>query len=184
VAKRADWPFVVQAGDRRVYALGTSFVVRRDKEQLAVTLVEGKVTVTPDTQFQSQRRMDQAIPHEAASSGAFTLTPGQRLTFAAGKETQVDTPSLDKAIAWRQGHVVLDDTPLSSAVSEMNRYNSVKLVVERPEAKTLLVNGLFQVGDSVSFAKAVAKTYGLAVTERPHEIVLSGTPTLGTHPSP
>jgi transmembrane sensor len=112
------------------------------------------------------------------------LSPGQRLTFPADKEAQLDTPSLGRAIAWRQGHIILDDTPLSNAASEMNRYNSVKLVVERPEAQALLINGLFQVGDSLSFAKAVGKTYGLTVTERPHEIVLSGTPASGTHSSP
>ena len=47
VARRPDWPFVVTAGDRQIRALGTAFVVRREAEVLAVTLVEGKVTVTP-----------------------------------------------------------------------------------------------------------------------------------------
>jgi transmembrane sensor len=47
VAKRPDWPFIVTAGDRQVRALGTAFDVRRDAEQVAVTLVEGKVTVSP-----------------------------------------------------------------------------------------------------------------------------------------
>ncbi len=184
VAKRPDWPFVVEAGGRRVNALGTSFVVRRDEQGLAVTLVEGRVTVTPDVPSPPGRRAGNVLTGAASSGEVFALWPGQRLTFPAGKQAQFDTPSMGRAIAWRQGHIVLDDTPLSSAVSEMNRYNSVKLVVETPEAKTLLVNGLFQVGDSLSFAKAVGKTYGLAVTERPHEIVLSGTPVSGTHSSP
>ncbi len=184
VAKRPDWPFVVEAGNRRVNALGTSFVVRRDEQGLAVTLVEGRVTVTPEVPSPPGRRAGNVLTGAASSGEVFTLSPGQRLTFPADKEAELDTPSLGRAIAWRQGHIILDDTPLSNAASEMNRYSSVKLVVERPEAKTLLVNGLFQVGDSLSFARAVGKTYGLTVSERPHEIVLSGTPVSGTHSLP
>lgn len=46
VAKRKDWPFVVEAGERHIRALGTSFLVRKDPDVLAVTLVEGRVTVS------------------------------------------------------------------------------------------------------------------------------------------
>lgn len=153
VARDAKRPFIVQVGDRQIRALGTSFVVRRDEQQLAVTLVEGAVAVE-----------------------AFTLTPGQRLVIPVHEAARVETTSADKATAWRRGQIILDDTSLASAVAEMNRYNATKLVVESTEARDLIVNGLFQAGDSVNFANAVAQTYGLRVIERRHEIVLSGTP--------
>ena len=54
---------------------------------------------------------------------------------------------------------------------------SVKLLIERPEAETLPVSGLFQAGDSTSFANAVAQTYGLTVVTRQAQIVVSGIPT-------
>jgi len=168
VAKRPDWPFIVKAGNRRVTALGTSFVVRYDERQTAVTLVEGKVTVTPDA-----IASEPSIQSPAAET--FTLHPGQRLTFT-GPQAQLDATSLERAVSWRQGLVVLDDTPLSSAVAEMNRYNATKLVIERPETGTLVVNGLFQTGDSLNFARAVAQTYGLHVIERDETIVLAGVP--------
>ena len=59
----------------------------------------------------------------------------------------------------------------------MNCYSETRLVIERPESETVLVNGLFQAGDSMSFARAVAATYGLVVVERDDQIILSGTPT-------
>jgi transmembrane sensor len=174
VAKRPNWPFIVKAGDHDIRALGTSFVVRRDALQTSVTLVEGTVTVTADRSAASTRSVDPG-GGDQSSAQAFTLTPGQRLTFLAGN-ARVDTPSLDKATAWRRNQIVLDDTPLSVAVSEMNRYSKWKLVVERPEAQAILVNGLFQTGDSLSFANAVAQTYGLTVEEGNDKIVLSGAP--------
>jgi transmembrane sensor len=83
---------------------------------------------------------------------------------------------LDKAVAWRRGEIIFDDTPLSAAVAELNRYNKDRLIIEQPEAQAVLVTGLFQTGDSVSFAHAVAENFGLTVIERNEEIVISGVP--------
>jgi transmembrane sensor len=188
VAKRSAWPFIVVAGDRQVKALGTSFVVRREAERVAVTLVEGSVLVSPvlsainnlaPPRIDAPGAIEQtpAVPQSTqGGSGEFTLTPGQRLTFNAGAATQLDTPSVDKTTAWRRGQVILDDTPLQAAAAEMNRYNESKLVVQDPETAALPINGLFQAGDSSHFANAVAQQYGLTVIERGNEIVLSGKP--------
>jgi transmembrane sensor len=162
VAKAADRPFIVTAGDRQVTALGTSFVVRRDDQRLAVTLVEGRVRV----------------------NRTFTLTPGERLTLTPGGAASLDKPPLDKAMAWRRGQVVLDDTPLAAAVAEMNRYSPIQLVVEQPEAGGLLISGLFQAGDSASFARAVAATYGLSAVNKGDHIVLAGIPRPTGRPVP
>lgn len=189
VAKRPDWPFVVTAGDRQVKALGTSFVVRKDVERVAVTLVEGSVLVSPvvptlpelvQPTISAPAAIEQApatvAPDAAKSAGAYKLAAGQRLTFDAGAATKLDTPSIEKTTAWRRGQIILDDTPLQAAVIEMNRYNETKLVVAEPEAALLSINGLFQAGDSTHFANAVAQSYGLVVIERGDEIVLSGKP--------
>jgi transmembrane sensor len=142
-----------------VRALGTAFVVRNDPQGLAVTLIEGKVSV-------------------ASKSGQveLLLAPGERASFGAGKRMRIDRPELNRSLAWRRGQVVLDDTPLASAVEEMNRYSPLELTVERPQAAALLINGLFQAGDSRSFARAVASTYGLEVVDRGDRIVLAGIP--------
>lgn len=188
VAKRSDWPFIVRVGDRQVRALGTSFVVRKDAERTAVTLVEGSVLVTPlasaantvaPTVIEAPGAVAQtpSVPAPAQHDrGEFTLEPGQRLTFSNDSAIKLDTPSVDRTTAWRRGQVILDDTPLQAAAAEMNRYNQTKLVVQEPEAGALLINGLFQAGDSTHFANAVAQAYGLEVIQRGNEIVISGKP--------
>lgn len=180
VAKQPHRPFIVRAGDRQVRAVGTSFVVRRDKERLAVTLVEGKVAVMPVPLAELENAAESSSTHvprgAAGSAEIFTLTTGQRLVIPVNEPARVDTLSVDRATAWRRGQVILDDTPLANAVTEMNRYSAQKLVVESSGAGELIVSGLFQVGDSMSFARAVAQTYGLTVIERSDEIVLSGNP--------
>ncbi|HEY0683714.1 MAG TPA: FecR domain-containing protein [Steroidobacter sp.] len=186
VAKQSDWPFIVTAGDRQVRALGTSFVVRRDAQRLAVTLVEGSVQVSPvppaitqlmQTVVDAPVAVEQTpAKAENRNNGEFTMSAGQRLTFSAGAPAKLDTPAVEKTTAWRRGQVILDDTPLRTAAAEMNRYNESKLVVEDVEAGELLINGLFQAGDSTHFANAVAEAYGLTVSKRGNDIVLSGKP--------
>lgn len=166
VAKHQSRPFVVVAGDQQVVAVGTSFIVRRDEQQLAVTLMEGKVAVSP-------------VADNAETAGSRTarmLSPGERLTIAATHREQIDHPAMDEITAWQRGQVALDQTPLGDAAAEMNRYSHVRIVIERPEAARIPVSGIFRAGASADFAEAVGRTYGLRVTAGADEIHIAGTP--------
>ncbi len=167
VARRPGWPFVVVAGDRRITALGTSFVVRRDPRRIAVTLVEGGIVVA------ATQPGDTSL---AARSTGEVLKPGERVTFVGTGQPTVDRPALERVTAWQRGLVILDGTPLREAITEMNRYSSVPLQVENTESAALRISGAFRAGDSLSFAQAVAVTYRLKVVEQPERIVLQGRP--------
>ncbi len=181
VAKRPRRPFVVEAGDRKIHALGTAFVVRRDPHRLAVTLVEGKVAVSPLTAAEGPQPVDSsgaALVKGSSDPPAapFVLTAGERVTFASREPPSMDRPELDKVTAWQHGQVVLDGARLQDAIAEMNRYNATELVLEHPQAAHLLVSGVFRAGDSLSFANAVAATYRLQVIENKGRIMLAGSP--------
>jgi len=188
VAKHPDWPFIVVAGREEVLAHGTAFLVRRDQERLAVTLMEGKVTVSPTDELEhavptagSPASLDapasrSALPASHPTTASFTLKPGDRVTFAEHEPPKVDHPSLDRETAWQHGQVILDHTPLAQAVAEMNRYSALELKIEDPVAARTEVTGIFRVGDSASFAQAVAETYHLQVSEHGAQIVLAGEP--------
>ena len=190
VAKRPDWPFIVIAGGKQVVARGTAFVVRRDDEHVAVTLVEGKVTVAPAGEVLSpvttaQPTSSVTAPLSGSSSrpvdasgsaGDITLSPGQRLTFVDHEAPRLDRPAIERVTAWQRGQVILDHTPLADAVAEMNRYSDVQLTIEDPEAAGAQVTGIFRVGDSQNFAQAVAETYHLRIVDRGAQILISGVP--------
>jgi transmembrane sensor len=161
VARRADWPFYVTAGDQTIRALGTSFAVRRDKDQVSVTLVDGKVTVAQT-----------ATPATTAKPSAIALTPGERVVFAPKKLARADRPQIDKLLAWQRGEVALSDVTLADAIAEMNRYSREAVVAQVSAARPIRVTGLFRAGDSMSFARAVAEAYQLKVVEQDGEIHL------------
>lgn len=161
-------PFIVTAGNRTVTALGTTFLVRYDPQITAVTLVEGKVTVAPaaDANPPSPRER-RGAGGEALSAGtaeAVTLSPGERLTFAPTGTASIDIPKPETTAAWRRGEVILDDTPLRAAATEMNRYERQHLVIDDPEVAKLPVSGIYKTGDTIGFAHAVATVYGLQIT--------------------
>jgi transmembrane sensor len=166
VAKNPQRPFVVSAGRESVVALGTEFMVRRDDDEVDVTLVEGRVSVSTTTAAGS------AAP---APPMSHVLAPGERLR-AAGSTPTLDRPSIEAATAWRRGEVVLDHLRLGDAVEEMNRYSPVKIVLSSAESADVRVSGIFRIGDSARFARAIASTYQLDIQEEPKRILLTGAP--------
>ena len=170
VAKNPSRPFIVDAGDKQVRAVGTEFLVRRDPHEFSVTLMEGKVAISSDLSFDPRTPREGGRVRESPS----ILAPGQRIVFADNKPPTLDQPQLDNVTAWRRGEVVLDKTRLEDAAEEMNRYSQVKLVVDNPETANIRLSGIFRAGDSARFAEAVAETYHLHVDRQRAQIVISG----------
>jgi transmembrane sensor len=168
VAKDVSRPFIVQAGDRQVTALGTTFVVRYEPARTAITLVEGKVAISALGSFSAAQEGEPAQKPTTSiqpQADVFTLTPGERLTLAKLAPPRIDAPRIDAITAWRRGEVLLEATPLTEAVAEMNRYDERQLVLDSTDLGTVRVSGVYRTGDSPGFARAVAELHGLKIIE-------------------
>ena len=180
VAKNPHRPFLVRASGHLIRDLGTEFDVRSDAQGLAVTLVEGKVTVSP-----MSAAPDGGVLRDASGSPslrallppgqlrAFALSAGERLTFASTGVSRIDYPPLGIVTAWERGQVVLDNTSLPDAVAEMNRYSQQRIVLQGAAAGRIRVSGVFQAGDSQNFAAAVARTYHMRASQQGETIILA-----------
>jgi transmembrane sensor len=169
VAKDPARPFVVRVGGSEVEAVGTVFSVRftstgtRASDSLAVTLIEGKVTVRPAVG---------SIAGGVAPPQPVQMSPGQRvrLSKSSGAQSgapQVDRPRLDQVVAWKRSEAVFDDVSLADAVAEMNRYCRTPIVLlDESELQGMRVSGVFRTGDNAAFARAVAALHGLVVREK------------------
>lgn len=155
VAHDAARPFVVVAGDERIKALGTSFIVRRDGDRVRVTLLTGKVEVT-------------------RKSGLLAvLSPGERLSATPDAVPILDRPLLDSLTAWRHGELRFRDTPLSEAVAEVNRYGRARVIVNDARLASLPVSGVFATANPAEFAAAVAQLHGLRVQPEGEALLLT-----------
>lgn len=160
-------PFVVLAGDHKVIAVGTTFLVRREvgaDSAVTVTLIEGRVAIA------STGAANVLSPEPAAEVAV--LSAGKRWKAKQHSPPTIDTPSIDKETAWMRGQVIFDETPLLEAAKDFNRYNTLQIKVASREAAKIPVGGVFRTGDPVSFAAAVAAAHDLRLAIRDREIVL------------
>lgn len=148
VAHDPGRPFIVTAGNVEVRAIGTRFDVRLDEGETRVSLFEGGVEIS-----MSGRPLVQLRAGQQWRSNARTLQP-------------VRNVEADKALAWTQGRLVFDATPLGQAVDEINRYSARKLRLATPARADDVISGSFKTGDTAAFAKAASAMLGLSVEQR------------------
>ena len=170
VMKHEPRPFAVVIGDRKVIAIGTSFLIRREQaagSAFAVTLLEGRIAVEPLSS-------PDALPKEAALAEVNVLHPGERLRIARNVKPTLDSPSIEKITAWQRGQLIFDDVSMSEAAAEFNRYGSDRLVLDGEGVGKIRVGGVFRIADPAAFAQAIADAHHLRIVRRDHEIVMSG----------
>jgi len=171
VSHRPAWPFLVNVDGEEIRALGTSFIVRHDDIQdLAVTLIEGQVSVAPIRQNDEVPLQDPKV-----------LAPGQRFLISRHHSAAVDRPEMARVTAWKRGQVEFEQTPLEDAAKEMNRYSTTQVAAADAEVAQLRIGGIFRAGDSREFVRVVAAAFGLRADQNGEAIVLSRLP--GTPPA-
>jgi transmembrane sensor len=169
VSKHPTWPFLVSVDGREIRALGTSFIVRHDDIQdLSVTLVEGRISVSP------------IVRDDETAQSPQILVTGQRLVISRYQSPAVDRPELTRISAWKQGRVDFEDAPLRDAAHEMNRYSTRHVTIADAEAARLRIGGNFRAGDTDEFVRVVTAAFGLRADRHGDEIVLSKS--AGPHP--
>lgn len=140
-------PFLVEAGDTEVIAVGTRFDVRRSGNGARVVLVEGRVDVRKP----------------ASTDGAWSLAPGQTVTTStpAPRVSLVDVPA---ETSWTLGRLTFQGTPIASAVAEMNRYTDTPIELRDRRVSSIQVSGAFNAGDIEGFIAALCDLYDLEAT--------------------
>lgn len=130
-------PFTVKAGLATVVARGTRFDVLRWRTLARVVLIRGVVDVS----------------EAGAPRGVTRLRPGQSVIAGAAPRRLTD---LGETLAWTQGRLRFDQTPIAEAVESVSRHSARPLrLTGAAQASDLLVSGSFRAGDTSGFVAAV-----------------------------
>lgn len=126
VAKDAQSPFIVKAGDIQVQALGTSFNVKAYPEDDTITtyLAEGSVVVTSLTQ-------------------SINLSPGEIAVYSQ-KETQITMKKEEDDrmfTAWMSNEMVFNDEPILNIVKQLERNYNVKFELKSDKLNDITFTG-------------------------------------------
>ncbi len=153
-------PFIVEAGEVRVKALGTAFSVRRTGDGADVQVTEGVVEVWSVGDEHNVRRV---------SAGARTF-----VSDAAGPAPAVEASiAIDRSLSWRNGQLIFDGDTLAQAAAEFNRYNAIKVEVADTALAQEKMIGRFRTNEPDAFARAAAGILGAHATFEEDRIILS-----------
>lgn len=158
VEKDATRPFVVEAGHKRVVAIGTAFDVRFDTaDQVQITLVEGRIAV--------DNRIDKGLPDALAEAAPrIELSPGQQMLAALNARPSVIEADIEKVTSWSEGRIVFDNDRLRDAVVEVNRYTATPIVLgEDSRLDAIRVGGVFRTGRQETFLLALETLHPIGI---------------------
>lgn len=159
VAKDPLRPFVVEAGDQRVVAVGTKFSVLREAgKELRVVVTEGKVRVE---QLQTALTPVQIAAGSVARAGA-----------AGVVVTEHSLPEVEQAMSWRSGYIVLRETALADVVAEFNRYNERQLKIEDPALAGLRIGGNLRLTNLDAFVRVLEQGFPIQAEVDGDQILL------------
>ncbi|MDE1179371.1 FecR domain-containing protein [Paraburkholderia sp.] len=158
-----DCPFNVMARAVTVTVVGTRFVVRctdsgLENGNVRVDVQEGRVRVASTPPGSDTRRVIEL------AAGQFVTTD------AVGLLGPVSAISPAEVGAWRQGRVTFDDTTLSRALQEFERYEATHIVVADPSVGAMRLTGSFDVRQLGLFVRALPRV--LPVRLRPRGDVI------------
>ncbi|MGH8045163.1 MAG: FecR family protein, partial [Stenotrophomonas sp.] len=136
-------PLQVFTPHGRIRALGTRFDVRLDAELTHVSLIEGRLQISPDR------------------GDPWLLEAGWKATFDTGGAQRSERLD-DTRTAWATGMLVADALPLGELVAELARYRRGALRCD-PQVAALPVSGAFPLDDTAQSLAMLEATYPVRV---------------------
>jgi ferric-dicitrate binding protein FerR (iron transport regulator) len=155
VARNADMPFRVKAGDLSIQAIGTEFNVKSydDEDIIETTLVEGKISIR---QSQKQKKSIYLQPHQKA----IYVKYNKNLTVTDLKlanENKHENLTLKKGIiyiavkidpvpvvAWKENRLIIKGEELNTLAIKLERKYDVKFVFESESLKMFRFTGTLE----------------------------------------
>lgn len=160
VQRDLEKPFVIATENARVRVTGTHFNVWTAPAQTTVTVTEGSVLV-------SRGEAD-----EGRNQGT-ELTAGMQAEARHGGMLQLRRVDPARAMAWRNGKLMLDDISLRDAIPQINRYLDVPLQLEDSSIGELRFGGIYDTADLGQLVVALPRILPVKLRRSDDRIVVS-----------
>lgn len=132
VADNVEKPFIVHTGNSSIKVVGTEFNVDAYKSNgfIATTLVNGSI----EFNYKSEDNISRTIQ----------VKPNEQVYYDKKTcRTQLGETYIPKDIAWKNGQIVLKDTPLSDIVWILSKRFNVDFVIKNPAFYKYSFTGVF-----------------------------------------
>lgn len=168
VAKDPNRPFIVDAGETRVHAVGTAFSVDRSAGSVVVTVAEGKVSVT------RAENASGAVSGEA-SNRSIALKANQQVAIAGdGMPAAVHAVNSQAELAWARGVLIFDSNSVAEVVQRFNLSNRRQIRILDPALAVRPVSGVFDASDPDSFVAFLENAAAATAVQNGRDEILVG----------
>ena len=150
VASDAEWPFQVMAAAGRSEVVGTAFNVRDHGDAVIVSVAEGKVRVTSQSDGVEE-------------GGSALLTAGTFARYGQTGAVETGTADVEALSAWRQGRLIFADRRLREVVAELDRYRPGAIVLLQSAIADERFTGVFDLSDTDLTLDAIEATLAVDV---------------------
>lgn len=183
VTKDPARPFRVRTHFADAVAVGTQFDVKAQANQTVVTVIEGRVAVSP--QEIASAAQDTTIPvgsRNALQTTVAAVMRGRRNVLLSAGEQVVVQPSRSmskiarvdpvKATGWTLRRLYFEDTPLATAASEFARYSPEVIRINDESLGERRISGTFDSSDPGALVHFMERYGDTSVTRIEHGWIL------------
>ncbi len=157
VTKDAKRPFIVHTSDMKIKVLGTSFGINTFSKKQTVSLATGKVNVVLK-----------------ASNDEVNLLPNEQLTYSATThEITKQNFNPEKAMAWKENILLLDNLSLKNALPKINDFFGVQFSIIDKTLENQRITGAFKDQNIEEFISSMEFITNVKViTKKPHHYLI------------
>jgi transmembrane sensor len=152
-------PFIVDLDNLEVVVTGTTFEIRKSREEIRISLFEGSVRL----------RNAQSLSSEEGK-----MKPGERVTIHLS-DNSVSRSLFDIASqpSWIHKRLDYKNAPLSEVVQDINRYRKIPVRLSGSEIGDVKVTASVKTDQTDSFIAGLATTHKAKIIDAGSSIVLS-----------
>jgi transmembrane sensor len=144
-------PFIVQAGNVTVTAVGTAFDVRRDGDHVTVTVEEGTIRVLAPG-------ADGPLEWQASAGYQIDYSEREKTAVVASVDAQ-------QVLQWRRGELAYDRKPLATVIADVNRYSTTRIVISDPDLERMEFSGTVFMASISDWLTALEAVYPVKAYE-------------------
>jgi transmembrane sensor len=174
----ASRPFFVLTDDAAVQAVGTQFDVYRRDADTVVSVLEGRVDVTPAVP-QPTAATGSAKPPQAAHAGRKSESLGANQEARVSRQGSVsirEVSNVTDTVAWRERRLIFRDQTLGQIVAEFNRYRTYPIQLGADGVSERVYSGVFDADDAESLLQVLSRDPALLVDRSGVGIVVKARP--------
>lgn len=164
IKSNPDKPFIVKLDNVEVVVTGTTFEIRKTRDEVRVSLFEGSVHL----------RNNHVRHKQAGSSGENKMKPGERITIDLAdnrfSRSSFDASSLP---SWIDERLEYKNVQLSNIVKDINRYRTVPIRLSGSEIGDIKVTASLKTNQTDSFIAGLETTHNAKIIDAGSSIILS-----------